>query len=265
MEENEKKVHIKKCGSCSKQVSWSHGSKPDTCPYCQAIRWDKPHDECILFNIQKKYIETKDKQYLDLMYVKMIPYASKTIRKLLGSTKLDDDRLEDKIEDSVTTVISYFLRKPDFYITESFGFQLLKAAQQQLYRKKQKDIDTKEISYDSPIDDTDKTYKDKISEDTIEDGNKYSHDLVNISNQIFLVKELSQFVDQVYNAIALNRGIDEAIMALVLLHHYLTKQKEEFFNEFYTYYGYHLRESFETEKVVLLAYLKELNSTNFRM
>ena len=261
MQEIEKKQHIKKCGVCTKQVKWEHGSKPETCPYCSAIRWDKPHDEAVLFNIQKKYLETKDQKYLGQMYTHMLPYATRIINKMLGANvHIDEERLQDRIEDTVTYFISYFLKRPDYYITESFGFQLLKAAQQQLYRKKQKDIDMREISYDTPIKEGEEnSFKDKITEDSLEDGNKYSHDLVNISNRSYILKEVSSFIDKVYATIAKNRGIDEAIIALVLLHHYLSKKKDYFFDDFYSHFGTQYKDSFELEKIVLMEFIEELN------
>jgi hypothetical protein len=265
MEDIDRKKYSKKCGVCQKNVTWIHGSKPEICPLCSAIKWDKPKDEAVLFNLQEKYLENRDEKILGQMYAVMIPYTHKIINKLIGGNiHFDEDRLEDKIEDTITQFISYYLRKPNYKITESFGFQLLKSAQQQLYRKKQQDIDRLEMSYDAPLKGgEDKTFKDKISED-FEDGNKYSREIVDLSNKMFLVKELSLFVDKIYNSIAKNRGIDEAILSLVLLHHYLNKKKECFFDEFYNYYGSDLRESFELEKIVLLQYLEELNSANYR-
>lgn len=261
MEEADKKRHIKKCPLCDKQITWIHGSKPILCPHCQAVRWDKPKDEAILFNLQEKFKINRDEKILGQMYLKMLPYAQKIInRQLGGCVRYDEEKLEEKAEDSVTTVISYFLRRPDFYITESFGFQLLKAAQQQLYRKKQQDIDKKEFSYDAPVKDGEtNTFKDKITEDSIEAGSKYSKDIINMSNRAYLVKELSEFVDKIYNSIAEHRGIDEALLALILLHHYLNKKKDSLFNEFYDRYGSELKESFELEKIVLMEFLESLN------
>jgi DNA-directed RNA polymerase subunit RPC12/RpoP len=257
-----RKKHIKKCGKCEKQVIWEHGSKPALCPHCNAIMWYKPKDECILFNLQEEFKKNRDERILGQMYLKMLPYTRRIITKMLGRTiRFDEDKFEEKVEDATTTLIHYFLRREDFYITESFGFQLLKAAQQQLYRKKQKDIDQREVSYDTPIKDGEEnTFESKITEDSLEDGNKYSRELINISNKVFLVQEVSKFIDQIYNAIAKNRGIDEAILSMLLLHHFLNSKKEKFFDDFYSAFGKNLKESFELEKIVLLNYLKELTN-----
>lgn len=258
MEENEKKKYTKKCGLCLKPITWIHGNKPDICPECNAIYWDKPVDECYLFNLQEKYKQTKDQKYLGQMYERLIIYGSKIARKMLGSAKLDQEKFEDRVQDAVTYFISYYLKREDYYITMSFGYQIIKALQQQLYKKKQQDIDKHEISYDAPVKGgEEKTFKDKISED-FDDGNKYDNDILNQSNKNFILEEISEFIEKVYNSIAENRGIDQAILSMILLHNYILKQKDQYFEEFYKYYGYNLKESFELEKLVLLEFLEEL-------
>ncbi|HCY05712.1 MAG TPA: hypothetical protein DHS57_00015 [Erysipelotrichaceae bacterium] len=261
MENNEKKQHIKKCGLCEKQVSWIHGDKPKTCPYCQAIQWDKPKDECYLFNVQEQYIKTKDKKYLGDIYKRLLVYGTKMARKMLGgSVRLDSEILEDRVQDAVTQFISYYLRRADYYITISFGYQIQKALQQTLYRKKQQDIDKNEISYNNPIKSgEEKTFLDKISED-FDDGNKYDNEMFNSTNKNFVIEEVSKFVDKVFNSIAENRGIDQAILSMVLLHHYLNKKKDGFFEDFYSYYGYDVKENFELEKIALMEFLQELQN-----
>lgn len=261
MEQSEKTVHIKKCNLCKKQVKWIHGSKPIECPECKAIRWDKPYDEAILFNLQKRFLENnRDSKILGEMYLKMIPYAHRIANKMLGKNlRYDEDKLEQKVEDAVTYFIHYFLKRNDYYITESFGFQIMKALQQQFYNKKQKDIDTNEMSYDEPIKDGEhNTFKDKLSEDLLHDCNKYSTDIINITNKAYVLKEICKFIDKVYDSIAQTRGVDHAILSLLLLHHYMQKQKDSFFEKFYEYFGSDIRESFEIEKLVLFEFIEEL-------
>lgn len=258
MEENEKKKYTKKCGLCLKPITWIHGNKPDICPECNAIYWDKPIDECYLFNLQEKYKQTKDQKYLGQMYERLIIYGSKIARKMLGSAKLDQEKFEDRVQDAVTYFISYYLKREDYYITMSFGYQIIKALQQQLYRKKQQDIDKNELSYDAPVKGgEEKTFKDKISED-FDDGNKYDNEILHQTNKNFVLEEISNFIDKIYNSIAENRGIDQAVLSMILLHNYILKQKDQYFEDFYKYYGYELKESFELEKLVLLEFLEEL-------
>lgn len=256
MEKIEKKKHIKKCGLCQEKVIWTHGEKPTVCPLCDAIQWDKPKDECYLFNVQKKYIETKDKKYLGDMYERCFEYGKKIAHKML-SIKLDEEVFEERVQDAVTTFIMYYLRKENYCIEVSFGYQILKALQQQLYRKKQKNIDQLEMSYDTPIKDGEKTFKDKISED-FDDGNKYSNEAFAKTNKDYLINEISNFVDKVYNVIAENKGVESAILSMILLHNYINKKKDVYFESFYKYFGYEIKKSFELEKLVLLEFLEEM-------
>ena len=256
MEKNEKKKHIRKCGLCQEKVIWAHGDRPEVCPLCGAIMWDKPKDECYLFNMQKKYVETKDEKYLGEMYKRCFEYGKRIARKML-SIKLDEEVFEERVQDAVTTFIMYYLRKENYYIEISFGYQILKAIQQQFYRKKQKDIDQKEISYDVPIKDVEKTFKDKISED-FDDGNKYSNEAFDKTNKKFLIDEISNFVDKVYNIMATNKGVESAVLSMILLHNYINKKKDVYFENFYKHFGYEIKESFETEKLVLLEFLEEM-------
>lgn len=259
MENSERKQYIKKCGVCEKQVSWIRGSKPETCPHCNSIRWDKPQDEAKLFNLQRLYLENRDQKILGQMYQALIPYTTKIALKMLRGVQYDPDKLEQKVEDALTYFISYYLRNKDFYVTESFGFQLLKALQQQLYNKKQQLIDMRELSYDEPIKEgEDNTFKDKISEDVFSDYNKQAQSITDTTNKAFLLKETYTFIDKMYTTIASTRGIDEALLLLVLLHHFLRKRKADFFDDFYAQYGTELKKSFELEKLVFFEFLEDL-------
>ena len=45
---------------------------------------------------------------------------------------------------------------------------------------------------------------------------------------------------------------------MILLHNYINKKKDVYFESFYKHFGYEIKESFETEKLVLLEFLEEL-------
>jgi hypothetical protein len=130
-----------------KKRNWKQTNVSATAVGIASIQWDKPVDECYLFNLQEKYKQTKDQKYLGQMYERLIVYGSKIAHKMLGSAKLDQEKFEDRVQDAVTYFISYYLRREDYYITMSFGYQIIKALQQQLYKKRQQDIDRHEMSY----------------------------------------------------------------------------------------------------------------------
>lgn len=255
----EKKLHYKKCGYCEKMISWEHGSCPDNCPKCNAIQWRKPRDECLLFNLQEDYLKTKDEKILGKMYLIMYQYAQKIILKQLPY-KYDESKLEEKTEDAVTTIIKYYLLKPNYKILHSFGGMLFGPTRQELFKKKQQDIDNYEMSYDNFISDSDdkSTFKDKISSDILHDDDKYTRDLINIHNREYLVKELSRFINEIYRKISTFHGIEKGVLSLILLHHFLNGEKEEFFDNFYLTYGTDLKDLIEKEKLILLEYIEDL-------
>jgi hypothetical protein len=55
-----------------------------------------------------------------------------------------------------------------------------------------------------------------------------------------------------------NRGVKDGVLALILLHHFLNGKKETFFDEFYNQYGTYLKDLIESEKLVLMEYIKEM-------
>lgn len=254
----ERKQHVKKCSICGKHMKWYHGEMPERCIHCNSIRWNLPHDEALLFNLQEEYLLTRNKNVLGTMYTIMFDYAHKIIMKQLPY-HFDESKVLDKTEDAVTTIIKYYLTREDYKIQNSFGGSLFGPARQQLFSQRQKDIDNNEISYDNTLDsDNDTTFKDKISSDDLHDDDKYTRELLDISNREYLIKELSKFINNIYTTISSNHGIQDGLLALVLLHHFLTGKKEEFFDEFYTTYGSHLQDLIEKEKLVLLMYIEKL-------
>lgn len=260
MVSTERKVHARKCSICEKVNNWEHGFKHKVCQKCGALYWDKPKDEAILFNLQDKYLENRNDKYLGLMYSAMLPYAEKIILKQLPF-KYDETKLEEKVQDTVTTVIRNYLTKPDYKVLHSFGGTLFGPSRQELYKKRQKDIDNFEVSYDSPISDSDeKTFKDTLSSDSLHDGERYSKELLDKFNKQYLTEELSRFSTEIYKTITKNHDFTKAILSMVLIHHFINKKKDEFFDKFYKQFGTNLQEFLEKEKILLLQYINEAAS-----
>lgn len=88
---------------------------------------------------------------------------------------------------------------------------------------------------------------------------KYTKELMEIANREFLVKELSKFLDKVYITISNNFSVNEAILSLIALHHYIDKKDEDFIDKFYKTFGTDLQSLVEKEKVILLDYIKEIS------
>jgi len=250
--EKERKLYTRKCPNCGKDIKWYHGYKPDRCPSCNVIKWDKPADECKLFNIQEKYLKTKDKKYLSEMYKVLLPYARRTVLKMLkGRISYDEDKLEAKVQDTVTVFLSYYLRKPSYQITDSFGALLTMGANQQLHNKRIKDIDKNEMSYDIPLKNgEDKTFLDEMKSESIPlDIEKTS-----------LENDLMNFTDKMFVSIFKNNDLSTAVQGMYLLHFYLNNTKASFFDKYFNSFGTDKKQILEKEKLALFNYIKDLDN-----
>jgi hypothetical protein len=247
------KLHIKKCPICKKNIEWEHGDKPETCPHCLSIMWDKPADECILFNLQERYLKSRDNKVLGQMYTVMIPYARRIILKQLKH-HLDEERLEERVEDSVTTIIRYYLTKPEYKILYSFGAMLFGPTQQELFKKKQQDIDMLEMSYDCPLDDGESTLKDTLSE-TLLHKEDFSSQLNDVEKTALIAKVI-RFLTMTFTIIVKQYTYEKAMYTMLLLHHFFNKKDLHFFDDFYNHYGTDLKDIFEKTKLSLMEFLE---------
>ena len=254
----ERKMYTRKCPICGKSIKWIRGQKPEVCPFCQSIRWDMSKDECRLFNLQATYLKTRDRKILDKMSIILYPYAKKTILKMLGSCYYDADKLEDKVQGTVAYFMCYYVRKPTFYVSSKFGSLLYQTAQQQLYNQKQKNVDTKEFSYDKPIG-NDKDGSETCLLNLIQEKKVPS----NMETES-MEKELATFLDKMYLAMVNAYGIKKAILGIKLLHFYIIHKKDTFFDSFYLQYGTEYKQILELEKLALYDFLRELKEINYQ-
>jgi hypothetical protein len=251
--QTERKQHIKKCGNCGKIVKWFHGSRPEKCPYCDCIKWYKPDDECKLFNLQDKYLETRDNKYLSQMYNILYPYTKRIILKMLhGHKSYDDDKLEDKIQGTVTYFISYYLRKDTYRVTDSFGFLLKKGAEQQLYSQKVKDVDSHELSYDKPMTDGETTFLSELKADNV----PLEYEKTCIEN------DLTVFIDKMFMKMCEYNDLSTAILALRLFHLYTSGTKIDY-NLFYSIFGTEFKNILETEKFAIYEFIQDMEKFNY--
>jgi len=250
----DKKQYKRQCPICHKSIKWLYGKKPEVCPYCKSIKWDKPLDECTLFNLQKKYLKSKDKDILGEMYKVLYPYTKNIILKMLKRcSSYDDDKLADKVQDTVTYFLSYYLRKDYYCVTDSFGQILILGAHQQLHNKKVKNIDQKEFSYDRPM----KEGEDSFLEEMVADKIPLEMEKDSIEN------DLINFIDKMYLSMYKSFGLRKALLSLKLFHFYLINKRFDFFDNFYDVFGTDLKESLEKEKLALYEFISELKTLNY--
>jgi hypothetical protein len=136
--ENDKHKMIKStCVYCAKEVVYFHGEKPDLCPHCGSDQYKKPPTETKLFLLQKKYLETKDQQYLTDMFKILKEYATSLTKKNLPKEfKYHYDKIEEKAVDAASLFLECYLAHSDFKVNTSFGGQLQYKVKEVLWDKK---------------------------------------------------------------------------------------------------------------------------------
>lgn len=241
----------KKCSVCSNWVFWEgvdfEKDRPLQCPHCASFRFEKPKMETQLFTLQEKFLATRDQKTLGEMYLIMLRYARNGIvSRLKNKHSLCDDTVDSKSEDAATSVVAYYLRNPAFRIDESFGAYIIGAVNYQLYYKRFKDIDSKEVSISTPLgsDSDSSSLEDQLSQTpTVEAFNHI--EFFEKEKVTFLLEECEEWIDLAFKVISKHRGTELAILSLVLLSFYLKKSREAYFTRAYNVYGVELQEIFE--------------------
>lgn len=144
------------CPSCKQEVVYGRGSKPDRCPHCDSLYWEKPDVEYQLFILQDEFLlnreklmfewEVKNKRKTPTIgdegfydFIKEINnqadtqallkfqailklYCKKMLNKMLyGKFYFTKIFLEEKASDATNNIIFYYLSKPNFRIDNSFA------------------------------------------------------------------------------------------------------------------------------------------------
>lgn len=128
------------------QVSPKANLTDSVCPHCgkgpKTRDWLKPPIEVALFKLQDEYLKTKSREVLGQMYLYLWQYAIGKIRKMAaGKINLTSEVIEEKAMDAATLFIEYYLKKPDFSISTSFGSYLAFQIRAVLYNQKEKEND----------------------------------------------------------------------------------------------------------------------------
>lgn len=252
----------KRCGICEKVIGWYWGSKPERCPYCNSVSWDKPHDEAVLFNLQDRYLQSRDPSILGEMFPVLRVYAERIIKKnLAGNRKYDDLTLDTKASDSANKLIEYFLEKPAFYITDSWGFYLKKIVQQYMYAKRYKDVDQNEISLETPISETSDGNVQTLGSDLYRRYGAESAFSTEWAEKDMqresLTMEVVQFIEFLFRKAEREADYRRAFLQLVLLWQFMNGQSKRYFNRFYDRFGAEYKAQHETVKLELSKFIQE--------
>lgn len=133
------------CVFCGSVASKEH-LRDLVCPNCgkgpKNRDWHKPPIEVALFQLQDKYLKSKDKNILGQMYMYFWQYAIGKIRKIAaGKINLTTEVIEEKGMDAATLFTEHYLKKPEFNIANSFGSYLDFQIRATLYNQKEREND----------------------------------------------------------------------------------------------------------------------------
>ena len=250
----------KRCSVCGKHVSWREGEeRPFRCN-CGTIRWDKPKMEAQLFTLQEKYLVNREEKYFNEIFKIVYQYAHNVIKRSLRNRKiLDEFTVESKTQDATTAFLSYYLSKPNFYVTESFGVYIVGAVQYQLYYRKFQRIDKLEVSMNTPLSnspDDKSTIETKLSNSSKEENEVEL--IFEKNNQIEdIILNSEKFFQQMFQLLVEREGISTAVIIMTLLNNLITYGSEKEQTKFFNFYGGSIQEIFEKAKQALQFFLED--------
>lgn len=123
------KMMSRECSCCGKPVEFAFRHKPDKCPYCGSVYWDKPRDEYKLFMLQDEFLNGgRDLHVLGRMYPVLESYSENFVKKALRNRIImTPEQIHDKASDMAFTILkSYEGNNKDYKVRGSFGGLLQK-------------------------------------------------------------------------------------------------------------------------------------------
>lgn len=261
VELKEKKKKIKKCVMCKKHVVWEWGRKPSNCPYCTAIKWDKPHDEARLFNLQEKYLKSRNKDVLGEMFIYLKEYARRIILKnLVGHVRYDEITIEEKATDTANKLVEYFLEKPSFHIFESWGYYLDRIAKQNMFAKKLQRIDQNELSIEQFQEDhsENKNAYDSVESEYVTTDYQFESNIVNNISKDYIIDELMEYIQTIfYVLLKTGRSYSDVYRVFSLFSHTLAGKAKRFENKYFNLYGQEYQEDYEKMRMQIYEFLSK--------
>jgi hypothetical protein len=252
-----KKTYKKITSCCGKPVSYKRGTKPEVCPFCGDIYWDKPKGERDLFILQDEYFETKDEKCLALMYKHIFNYSENIIKNSI-SVIYSQEKMEEKAEALAIILLEKYLKDPNFKIEHSFGGLLIRMSKGVLYSKKTKNED-RTHSLDFKVgDDTisltdnpsyfisDPLFKKDFGEDVF--------DIIDKKSTIMLIKEIEKIIELIFTRIRDNGNPEQTLLFLIGIRNFFSDSRKDF-SDFYTEFGNETRDNIEKTKLVIREYL----------
>lgn len=253
------KTYSIECSVCGQEIEYKHKSKPNVCPNCNNLYWDKPTDERELFLLQDRYFQNGRRQEdLGLIYLKVLEYAKNIIKnKLKGKVFLSKEDFEDKANKIAIKVIEGYLRSESNRVDNSFGGIIGWIANGELFSARKED---QTESLNNTIFDSQNEMITTLSEvSNVTTSSDYSSDPQNnlsYYSQENLLKELRNLLDGIYNRVYEYRS-SQNLLFLLGIDHFLSSKKNIFIREFNSIISNQTKRDIEKTKLVMRNYLIE--------
>jgi hypothetical protein len=241
--------------SCKQKIIFRHKHKPDHCPFCHEKFYSKPPIEYKLFKLQEKYLKIRDNKILDEMYIILKLYAKKLMIIMAGGKfHFKKEILEIKSHDAACKIIEYYLEKPEFYITNSFGGYLNWPIRNVLYGDKKEEENSSlncMIDNENELDE----YLSTISESArLKMQVNFDENLIDNGNQI--MKELSKLIFDINKKINKNYSKQSALLYLIGLKNKIKGMNDNFMNSYYLYAGLDTQKNIDNSLFLMYKILK---------
>lgn len=262
MAETKKKLKYKLCSICGHQVTWEWGNKPEKCPKCGAIHYDKPPMEAKLFNLQQKYVDTQDTDVIGEMFPLMKEYARRIVlQNLAGHVRYDETKLDTKASDTANKLTEYYLSKPNFVIYQSFGYYLDRIAKQNMFAKKLQDQDRSEFSMQEYVErhENNSNALDNLEYESETTSDLWQEKVESEMNIDFIVGETMRYFETMFKMLHEKYGYRDAMLQMILLRHFIGRASRRVFSKWWKVYGQRHKEIHEKVKLAFNEYARELS------
>jgi hypothetical protein len=264
-------IQKKVCNHCGKTNEWVK-RKPVKCKFCDILYWEKPVNEIKLFVLQDEYLKSRDSNVLGKMALIIYEIARNIIiKKLKNSRKIQQEDIEDKTSDTVEKLLSYYLKKPNFSISDSFTGYIDQVVLYPLYNKKTKELEQNEISMESILENVNHSNNNNINSETIDlkfnvSGSaeyteheinykkewndhsdnfslnslyKYSSDeyILDYANIDFFINDITKAIECILNLVLKKFGLKEALVQSLFFYHFFAKTNKNFYNRLADQFG----------------------------
>lgn len=265
-----KQVPCWNCGTSVNQQDYKTIDFIPKCSKCGALYPEKPKLEARLSINQDNYLQNRSQANLDRLFNPLYDMIFNIICSKLkkSGTSRERDDIEDMVQWTLATLISYYKKKPTFKINGSFSAYLEKMVLFPLYNPKDKLRGETEISLNAKIDgsktDAKKeiTLLDKLSEESV-DG-YFEDSLLNRLSQSRTTDNAVDFLKKIFNVLFYyhyNNGNPKALsktLEMVCLYkHFINKKEERYFRELNKTCSPDLKENFDKSMAVFKKYLRE--------